>query len=97
MEYFKDVLSFINIIIIGIVLFLIAEGLGVQEMNFDLYDVDWHGNAAIITDRTKPNEPKIVQLKCTETGKDITKKQFKDGVSSSNFNNACRVLYSLGV
>jgi hypothetical protein len=29
MEYFKDVLSFINIIIIGIVLFLIAEGLGV--------------------------------------------------------------------
>ena len=29
MEYFKDILAFANIIIFAVVLFLIAEGLGV--------------------------------------------------------------------
>jgi hypothetical protein len=65
-------------------------------MNFDLYEIDWNGNRAVITDKSKPNEPRIVQLKCTETGRDITKKQFKESVSSSDFNNACRVFYKLG-
>jgi hypothetical protein len=65
-------------------------------MNSDLYEIDWHGNAAIITDRTKPNEPKIVQLKCTETGKDITRKQFREGVEATDFNRTCRVFYKLG-
>ena len=65
-------------------------------MNFDLYEIDWNGNRAIITDKSKPNEPRIVQLKCTETGRDITKKQFKESVLSSDFNNACRVFYKLG-
>lgn len=65
-------------------------------MNSDLYEIDWHGNAAVITDKSKPSKPRIVQLKCARTGKDVTKKQFREGVASSDFNNACRVFYKLG-
>lgn len=71
-------------------------GIDVKEVSLDLYEIDWNGNRAIITDKTKPNEPRIIQLKCARTGKDITRKQFRDGVASSDFNNACRVFYKLG-
>lgn len=71
-------------------------GIDVKEVSLDLYEIDWNGNRAIITDKTKPNEPRIVQLKCTKTGQDITKKQFRESVASSDFNNACRVFYKLG-
>ena len=71
-------------------------GIDVKEVSLDLYEIDWNGNRAIITDKTKPNEPRIVHLKCTKTGKDITKKQFRESVASSDFNNACRVFYKLG-
>ena len=71
-------------------------GIDVEKINLDLYEIDWNGNRAIITDKSKPNKPRIVQLKCTETGRDITKRQFKESVASSDFNNACRVFYKLG-
>lgn len=71
-------------------------GIDVEEVSLDLYEIDWNGDRAIITDKTKPNEPRIIQLKCARTGKDVTKKQFREVVASSDFNNACRVFYKLG-
>lgn len=62
----------------------------------ELFEADYYKGWLIITDRqTSKTYP--VQLKSTETGRNITKSQFSSSIKTAGFDAACRTFKKIAI